>query len=88
MPTVSATDAIVIATNDLITALKNPHPALPSLHLNNDHYKALKEITKMFNEASKPNKMELTTPVPESPPVIIPIQMKEKSVPPNETQKE
>ena len=79
----STTDAIIIATNDLLTALENPHPAFPSLQLTKENYKALKDTKKMFNKANKPDKMKLTAL---EQPMLRSTTINEKNVFPKETQ--
>ena len=65
-----STDAVTTKTNKLHTLLKNLHPDLLSMQLNEDYYQALKYISTMFNKVSKLKPVKFTVPEPKEIPII------------------
>ena len=61
MPKITSTDALTIAANDLVEILKDSKTNL-NLYLQPEYYSALKQITKIFNTASKQPPIELKPP--------------------------
>ena len=67
MPKIITSDALTIAANDLVEILKDSKTNL-NLYLQPEHYSALKQITKIFNTASK--EPPLTLKPPSTPKII------------------
>ena len=53
VPKITTTDTAITAANDLLQALQKPFPELPNLELETNHYTVLKELEKIFNNATK-----------------------------------
>ena len=51
MPRLSSADAAMRAANDLIAALRNPHPSAPFPHLGDQRLDALAQLAKIFRDA-------------------------------------
>jgi hypothetical protein len=61
MPQLSSTDILIMATNDMTNALKNPHPEVPFSHVGDDTITALRQLAEIFkNKFQKPKSPELT----------------------------
>jgi hypothetical protein len=61
MPQLSSTDRLLIATNDMATALKHPHPEVPFAQVGDDTITVLTQLAAIFkNKFQKPKAPELT----------------------------
>jgi hypothetical protein len=68
MPHLSSTDILIMADNDMMEALKNPHPEVPFTHVGDDTILALTALAEIFKL-----KLRQTPPptLPAAPPTVI-----------------
>jgi hypothetical protein len=48
MPQLSSTDRLIMVSNDMYNALKNPHPEVPFAHIGDDTIAALTKLAEIF----------------------------------------
>jgi hypothetical protein len=78
MPQLSSTDRLIMVANDMINALKNPHPDVPFAHVGDNTIAALTRLAEIFkNKFQKHKSPELSTS---------PIKAAENKRPPSLTQ--
>jgi hypothetical protein len=61
MPQLSSTDRLIMAANDMVNALKQPHPEVPFSHVGDNTITALTQLVEIFkNKFQKPKSPELS----------------------------
>ena len=61
MPQLSSTDRLIMASNDMSNALKNPHPEVPFVNVGDDTIAALTKLADIFkNKFQKIQPAELS----------------------------